>query len=90
MTAAKITPLREVPLNEKFESLHCRTGNHMLFHFFHLKHRLPGSAARIISKNLASCFLTSSFMVTLFLLFNILTTFPHQLAWVTMGCGIPI
>jgi hypothetical protein len=90
MAASEVAALCEMPLSEKFKGLRCRTGNYMLFHFFHLRHRLPGSAARIISKNLASCLLTSSFKVTLFLVFNILTTFPLQLAWVKMGCGTPI
>jgi hypothetical protein len=58
-----------MPLNEKFEALYCRTGNYRLFHFFHLRHRLPGSAARIITQNFASCRLASSFIVVFFLVF---------------------
>jgi len=62
----------------------------MLFHFFHLRHRLPGSAARIISQNLASCRLASSFKVLIFLAFNSSTSFPLYSAWVKKGCGTPI
>jgi hypothetical protein len=60
----------------------------MLFHFFHLRHRLPGSAARIISQNFASCRLACSFKAILFFIFNLLTSFCSRLAWVYMGCGI--
>jgi hypothetical protein len=49
---------------------------------------LPGSAARIIAQNFASCRLASSFKETFFLVFNPPTSFPHQLAWLKMGCGI--
>ena len=66
MTASEVTPFREMPLNEEFEGLGCRTGNYMLFHFFHLRHRLPGSAALIIAQNFASCRLACSFMVAFF------------------------
>jgi diaminopimelate decarboxylase len=55
-----------------------------------LRHRLPGSAARIISQNFASCRLASSFKVTFLLTFTLSTSFPYELAWVKMGCGIPI
>jgi hypothetical protein len=48
---------------------------------------LPGSAARIIAKNFASCRLARSFKVTLFLVFNPPTSFLPELAWVKMGCG---
>jgi hypothetical protein len=48
---------------------------------------LPGSAARIIVQNFASCRLASSFNI-LFLVFNPFTSFPQELAWVKMGCGI--
>jgi hypothetical protein len=68
MAASKVTTFGEMPLNEKLECFNCRTGNYMLFHFFHLRHRLPGSAARIIVQNFASCRLACSFMV-LFLVF---------------------
>jgi hypothetical protein len=77
-----------MPLNEEIKGLYCRTGNYMLFHFFHLRHRLPGSAALIISQNFASCRLACSFKVTLFLVFIPITSFPYQLAWVNVGCGI--
>jgi len=50
---------------------------------------LPGSAARIIAQNFASCRLASSFKETFFLVFNPPTSFPHELAWLKMGCGIP-
>jgi len=76
MATSKITPLGEMPLDEKFKGLYCRTGNHMLFHFFHLRHRLPGSAARIIVQNFASCRLARSFMVTIFLAFISFTSSP--------------
>jgi hypothetical protein len=36
---------------------------------------LPGSAARIISQNFASCRLACSFRATLFFVFNLLTSF---------------
>jgi hypothetical protein len=49
---------------------------------------LPGSAARIISQNFASCRLARSFKVTLFLVFKPLTSSPDELAWGKMGCGI--
>jgi hypothetical protein len=88
VTASKVASLGEMPLNKKLKRLHCRTGNHMLFHFFHLRHRLPGSAARIISQNFASCRLACSFKATLFFVFNPITSFSYQLAWVKMGCGI--
>jgi hypothetical protein len=64
-----------MPLNKKIKALYCRTGNHMLFHFFHLRHRLPGSAARIIAQNFASCRLACSFIVTLFLAIISFTSF---------------
>jgi len=70
MAAAEITTLCEMPLNEKLELFYCRTGNHRLFQLFHLRHRLPGSAARIIAQNFASCRLACSFKVTFFLVFN--------------------
>jgi hypothetical protein len=88
MTAAEVTPFREMPLNEKIKVFNCRTGNHIPFQLFHLRHRLPGSAARIIAQNFASCRLASSFKVSLFLTFNPFTSFPHPLAWVKIGCGI--
>jgi len=69
MTAPKIAPLGEVPLDKKIECFNCRTGNYMLFHFFHLRHRLPGSAARIISQNFASCRLASALKTTFLLVF---------------------
>jgi hypothetical protein len=50
---------------------------------------LPGSAARIIAQNFASCRLASSFKVSFFLVFNPSTSFPQSLAWEKMGCGIP-
>jgi hypothetical protein len=89
MTTAEVATFREMPLNEKIEVFNCRTGNHIPFQLFHLRHRLPGSAARIIAQNLASCRLASSFKVSLFLVFNPFTSFPHRLAWVKMGCDIP-
>jgi hypothetical protein len=58
-----------MPLNEKIERFYCRTGNYGLFHDFHLRHRLPGSAARNIAQNFASCRLASSFMLIFFLVF---------------------
>jgi hypothetical protein len=77
-----------MPLDEKLEIFYCRTGNHVLFQLFHLRHRLPGSAARIIAQNFASCRLASSFKETFFLAFNLSTSFPRELAWLNMGCGI--
>jgi hypothetical protein len=71
MAASQIRALCEMPLNEEFKGLRCRTGNYMLFHFFHLRHRLPGSAARIIAQNFASCRLACSFMVAFLLVFTI-------------------
>jgi hypothetical protein len=79
-----------MPLDEKLESLYCRTGNQMLFHFFHFRQRLPGSAARIIAQNFASCRLASSFMVSLFFVFIGSPPSLARLAWVKMGCGIKI
>jgi hypothetical protein len=87
VAAPEITPLREMPLDEKWKLLYCRTGNHVLFQLFHLRHRLPDSAARIIAQNFASCRLACSFMVTFFLVFNALTSLLPELAWVEMGCG---
>jgi hypothetical protein len=87
MAATEITPLREMPLNEKLELFYCRTGNHVLFQLFHLRHRLPGSAARIIAQNFASCRLACSFKVTRFLVFNPTTSLLPELTWVEMGCG---
>jgi hypothetical protein len=88
VAAAEVTPFREVPLNEKIKVFYCRTGNHIPFQLFHLRHRLPGSAARIIAQNLASCRLASSFKVSFFLTFNPITSLPHRLAWVKMDCDI--
>jgi hypothetical protein len=76
-----------MPLNEKWELFYCRTGNHMLFQLFHLRHLLPGSAARINAQNFASCRLARSFKVTFFLVFNSPTSLLPELAWVKMGCG---
>jgi hypothetical protein len=90
MTTAEVTPFGEMPLNEKLKVFYCRTGNHVLFQLFHLRHRLPGSAARIIAQNFASCRLASPFMETFFLVFIPSTPFPYDLAWVKMGCGIPV
>jgi len=88
MPAAEITPFREMPLDEKIEGFNCRTGNYMPFHFFHLRHRLPGSAALIISQNFASCRLASALKTTFFLvLIRFFTSFPFYLAWVQPGCG---
>jgi hypothetical protein len=88
VVAAKIAPLREMPLDEKIEGFNCRTGNYMLFHFFHLRHRLPGSAALIISQNFASCRLASALKKTFLLVFiPISPPFLIYLAWVQMGCG---
>jgi hypothetical protein len=87
MATAEVTPFCEMPLNEKRKVFYCRTGNHVLFQLFHLRHRLPGSAARMIAQNFASCRLASSFKEILFLVFNPSTSFPHSLAWVKMGCG---
>jgi hypothetical protein len=89
MTTAEVTPFCEMPLNEKIKVFYCRTGNHVLFQLFHLRHRLPGSAARIIAQNFASCRLASSFKVSFFLVFNPSTSFPQSLAWEKMGCAIP-
>jgi len=88
MTTAEVTPFREMPLNEKIKVFNCRTGNHIPFQLFHLRHRLPGSAARIIAQNFASRRLANSFKVSFFLTFNAFTSFPHPLAWVKMGCGM--
>jgi hypothetical protein len=88
MTTAEITPFREMPLNEKIKVFNCRTGNHIPFQLFHLRHRLPGSAARIIAQNFASRRLANSFKLSFFLIFNAFTSFPHLLAWVKMGCGM--
>jgi hypothetical protein len=75
MAASKIAPLREMPLDEKLKIFYCRTGNHVLFQLFHLRHRLPGSAARINAQNFASCRLASSFKETFCLVFNLPTSF---------------
>jgi hypothetical protein len=88
MATTEVTPFCEMPLNEKLKVFYCRTGNHVLFQLFHLRHRLPGSAARIIAQNFASCRLASSFKVTFFLTLTPPTSFPYDLAWVKMGCGI--
>jgi hypothetical protein len=88
MEATEITPFCEMPLDEKTKIFYCRTGNHVPFQLFHLRHRLPGSAARIISQNFASCRLARPFKATFFLVFNPFTPFPDGLAWVKMGCGI--
>jgi hypothetical protein len=88
VTTPEITPFGEMPLNEELKIFNCRTGNHKLFHVFHLRHRLPGSAARIIAQNFASCRLASSFKNTLFFIFNPITSSPLYLTWVKMGCGI--
>jgi len=58
-----------MPLDEKLKGFYCRTGNQIVFHFFHLRHRLPGSAARIITQNFASWRLARSFKVTFFQVF---------------------
>jgi hypothetical protein len=55
-----------MPLDKKIKALYCRTGNYVFFQLFHFKHRLPGSAARIIAQNFASCRLACSFMVNFF------------------------
>jgi hypothetical protein len=88
MAAAKVAPFCEMPLDEKTKIFYCRTGNHVPFQLFHLRHRLPGSAARIIAQNFASRRLASSFNVSFFLTFNAFTSFPLLLAWVKMGCDI--
>jgi len=75
MAASEVAPFCEMPLNEEFKGLGCRTGNYMLFHFFHLRHRLPGSAALIITQNFASCRLAWSFMLAFLLIFTIFTSF---------------
>jgi hypothetical protein len=85
MPAAEIAPFGEMPLNEKLKIFYCRTGNHVPFQLFHLRHRLPGSAARIIAQNFASCRLASSFK-TFSLVFILPPPFPG-LAWEKMGCG---
>jgi hypothetical protein len=77
-----------MPLDKKWKIFYCRTGNHTLFQLFHLRHRLPGSAARIIAQNFASCRLASSFKETLFLVFNPPTSSLPELTWVKMGCAI--
>jgi hypothetical protein len=82
MTTSEVTSFREMPLDEKLKIFYCRTGNHVLFQLFHLRHRLPGSAARMIAQNFASCRLASSFMETFFLVFIPSTPFPYHLAWV--------
>jgi hypothetical protein len=82
VAASKVAPLGEMPLDEKFKGLCCRTGNYVLFQLFHLRHRLPGSAARIIFQNFASCRLACSFKAILFFVFNLLTSFCSRLAWV--------
>jgi hypothetical protein len=69
MTAAKVAPLREMPLDEKSKGFNCRTGNYILFQLFHLRHRLPGSAALIIFQNFASCRLASALKTTFLLVF---------------------
>jgi hypothetical protein len=80
MEAAEITPFCEMPLNEKLKIFYCRTGNHVPFQLFHLRHRLPGSAARIIAQNFASCRLASSFK-TFFLVFILSPPF----SWIGLG-----
>jgi hypothetical protein len=74
MTTSEVASFGEMPLDEKLEIFYCRTGNHVLFQLFHLRHRLPGSAARIIAQNFASCRLASSFTDTFFLVFNLPTS----------------
>jgi hypothetical protein len=69
VAASEITSLGEVPLDEKIKGFYCRTGNQMVFHFFHFRHRLPGSAARIITQNFASWRLSCLFKVTVFPVF---------------------
>ena len=76
VTALKVTTLRQMPLDEETKLFYCQTGNHVVFQLFHLRHRLPGMAVRIISQNFASCRLACSFRKTLFFAFNLLTSFP--------------
>jgi hypothetical protein len=66
VTASKVALFSKMPLDKKIKALYCRTGNYVFFQLFHFKHRLPGSAARIIAQNFASCRLACSFMVTFF------------------------
>jgi len=80
MATAEVTPFCEMPLNEKLKIFYCRTGNHVPFQLFHLRHRLPGSAARIIAQNFASCRLASSFK-TFFLVFIL----PPPFSWIGLG-----
>jgi hypothetical protein len=92
MAAPEIAPLCEMPLDEEFKGFCCRTGNYMLFHFFHFRHRLPGSAARIISQNFASCRLACSFKAILFFVFKPLTSFTLNwpgLEWAAAFFKIP-
>jgi hypothetical protein len=72
--------LREVPLDEKIEVLNCRTGNHVPFHFFQLKHCLPESAAFIIFQNDASWRLACSVRTFFFLVF-IGVSPPFKITW---------
>jgi len=58
-----------MPLDKKIEVLNCRTGNHVPFHFFQLKHCLPESAAFIIFQNDASWRLACSVRTFFFLVF---------------------
>ncbi len=59
----------------------------MLFHFFHFRHRLPGSAALIISQNFASCCLACAFKATFFLVFIRFHPPSFSIGLGKTGCG---
>jgi hypothetical protein len=78
--ASEIAALREVPLDEEIEVLNCRTGNHVPFHFFQLKHCQPDSAAFIIFQNDFSWRLACSLRTFFFLVFIGISP-PFRIMW---------
>jgi hypothetical protein len=78
--ASEVAALREVPLDEEIKVLNCRTGNHVPFHFFQLKHCLPDSAAFIIFQNDASWRLACSVRTFFFLVFIGISP-PFRIMW---------
>jgi hypothetical protein len=78
--ASEVAALREMPLDEEIEILNCRTGNHVPFHFFQLKHCLPESAAFIIFQNDASWRLACSLRTFFFLVFIGISP-PFRIMW---------
>jgi len=69
-----------MPLDEEIELLNCRTGNHVPFHFFQLKHCLPVFADLIMFQNFASRILARFVRTAFFPLFIPFTSFPAGLA----------